>query len=70
MLQNPEKWLFSSYAAGGYSGQYETLANRYSSEGTQRELLNYYQHDMVQIVFKDLNCVLGLWAREASALEE
>ena len=30
----------------------ETLANGYSSESTQRELFNEYQHDRVKMVFK------------------
>ena len=33
----------------------ETLANGYSSESTQQELPNEYQHDRVWMVFKDLN---------------
>ena len=40
----------------------------YSSESTQRELLNEYKHDMFQMVFKDL-CVLVLWTKVASALK-
>ena len=46
----------------------ETLANGYSSESTQRELLNEYQHDRVSMVFKDFS-VLVLWTNVASALE-
>ena len=46
----------------------ETLAHRYSSEGTQRELSNEYQHDRVTMVFKNL-CVLVLWMKVALALE-
>ena len=46
----------------------ETLTNGYSSESTQRELSNEYQHDRVWIVFKKL-CVLVLWTKVASALE-
>ena len=30
----------------------ETLAHRYSSESTQRELSNEYQHNRVKMVFK------------------
>ena len=30
----------------------ETLANGYSSESTQRELSNEYQHDRVSMVFR------------------
>ena len=47
----------SPYVAGGYFGQYkmmqkswkmtETLANGYSSEITQQDLSNEYQHDRV-----------------------
>ena len=36
----------------------ETLAHGYSSESICRELSNEYQHDRVQMVFKNL-CVLG-----------
>ena len=46
----------------------ETLENGYSSESTQstqRELSNEYQHDRVQMVFKDL----VLWTKVASALK-
>ena len=46
----------------------ETLANGYSSESTQRELSNEYQHDRVLMVFKKF-CVLVLWMKVASALE-
>ena len=46
----------------------ETLANGYSSESTQRELSNEYQHDRVSMVFKDLS-ILVLWTNVASALE-
>ena len=35
----------------------EALANGYSSESTQRELSNEYQHDKVYIVFENL-CIL------------
>ena len=46
----------------------ETLALGYSSESTQRELSDEYQHDRVQMYFKNL-CVHVLWAKVASALE-
>ena len=46
----------------------ETLACGYSSQSTQHELSNEYQHDRVQKVFKNL-CVIVLWTRVASALE-
>ena len=46
----------------------ETLEYGYSSESTQRELSNEYQHDKVQMVFKNL-CVLVLWIKVASAME-
>ena len=36
----------------------ETLANGYSSESTQWELSNEYQHDRVLMIFKNL-CTLG-----------
>ena len=45
----------------------ETLVNGYSSESTQGELSNEYQHDRVYIVFKDL-CILVLWTKVVSAL--
>ena len=46
-----------------------TLANGYSSESTQRELSNEYQHDRVWMVLKNL-CVLVLkWGKVALALE-
>ena len=47
----------------------ETLANGYSSECTQRELSNEYQHDRVKIVCKSL-CGHVLWTNVASKLEE
>ena len=46
----------------------EILAHVYSSESAQQELSNEYQHDRVQIVFKNL-CILVLWAKVASASE-
>ena len=46
----------------------ETLANGYSSESTQRELSNEYQHDRVYMVFKNI-CILVIWTNVASALE-
>ena len=46
----------------------ETLANAYSSESTQRELSNEYQHDRVKMIFKNV-CILVLWTKVASALE-
>ena len=66
------------YAAGGLFGKYkkmqkaedmtETLAFGYSSESTQRELSNEYQHDRVKMFFREL-CILVLWMKVASALE-
>ena len=41
----------------------ETLAHEYSSESTQQELSNEYQHDRVKMVFKKI------MAKVASALE-
>ena len=46
----------------------ETLVYRYSSESTQRELSNEYQHDRVWMFFEKL-CVLVLWVKVPSALE-
>ena len=46
----------------------ETLANGCSSESTQRELSNEYQHDRVLTFFNFL-CILVLRAKVASALE-
>ena len=44
------------------------MANGYSSESTQRELSNGYQHDRVSMVFKDF-CIFLPWTKVASALE-
>ena len=46
----------------------ETLAYLYSSESTQGELSNEYQHDRASMVFKHI-CIRVLWAKVASALE-
>ena len=46
----------------------ETLANGYSYESIQRELLNEYQHDRVSMVFENL-CVLVLGTKVASAVK-
>ena len=46
----------------------ETLANGYSSESTQRELSNGYQHDRVWMVFQNLR-ILVLWTKIVLALE-
>ena len=46
----------------------ETLANGYSSECTQQELSDEYQHGWVWMVFNNL-CLLVLWMKVASALE-
>ena len=46
----------------------ETLAYGYSSESTQRELSNEYQHDRVWMVCNNL-CILVLCTKVASALE-
>ena len=43
-------------------------ANGYSSESAQQELSNEYQHDRVQLVFKNIR-VFVLWTKVASALE-
>ena len=42
----------------------ETLTHWYSSESTQREVCNEYQHDRVSIVIKDLG-ILVLWTKVA-----
>ena len=47
----------------------ETMANGYSSEGTQRKLFNEYQHDKVYDGFQKIVYVLVLWTKVASALE-
>ena len=44
------------------------MAHWYSSESTQQELSNEYQHDKGSMVFKCLS-VLVLWKKVASALE-
>ena len=36
------------------------MANGYSSESTHQELSNEYQHDSVQMFFKNI-CILVLW---------
>ena len=46
----------------------ETLAYGYSSESTPRELSNEYQHDRVEMVFKNI-CIPVLWKKVASALK-
>ena len=46
----------------------ETLANRYSSESTQRELYNKYQHNRVKIIFI-IFCFLVHWTKVTPALE-
>ena len=45
-----------------------TLARRYSSEITQRELPNEYQHGGVIMFFKNL-CVFVLWTKVALSFE-
>ena len=47
----------------------ENPAYGYSSDSSQRKLSNGYQYDRVQMAFKSL-CVLVLWTKVASALEE
>ena len=42
----------------------ETLAHGYSSERTQRERSNEYQHDRVKLVFNNL-CILVLLTKVA-----
>ena len=47
----------------------ETQAYGYSSERTQQELSNEYQHDRVWMVFKSLFVLSVPWMKVASALE-
>ena len=47
----------------------ETPAHEFLSESTQWEQSHEYQHDRVKVVFKKF-CVLVLWTKVASALEE
>ena len=66
------------FAAGGQFGQYKMmqknwemtkiLSHGYSSDSTQWEFSNEYQHDRVYIVFKNLY-VIVLWMKVALALE-
>ena len=46
----------------------ETMANGYSSESTQQELSNEYQHDRVEMVLKN-PCILVLRTKVALALD-
>ena len=46
----------------------ETVAFGYSCESTQRELSYEYEHDRVEMFFKNL-CILVLLMKVASALE-
>ena len=46
----------------------ETLAHGYSSESTQQELSNEYQHDRVTMVFKNLS-ILVLWTKASLTAE-
>ena len=46
----------------------ETLAHVYSSESTQQEISNEYQHDRVLAVCKNL-CFIVFWMTVAAALE-
>ena len=47
----------------------ETLAHGNSSDSTQRELSNEYQHDCDYMVFKS-RCIVALCAKAAQALGE
>ena len=47
----------------------ETMAHGYSSESTQSELSNEYQHDRVKLVFKN-TCVLVLWTKVVKTINE
>ena len=46
----------------------ETLANGYSSDSTQREISNRYQHDRFWMVVENIG-VLVLWTKVALVLE-
>ena len=46
----------------------ETLTHGYSSECTEEELSNEYQHDRVKMVFRN-GCILVLWTKVAEAME-
>ena len=46
----------------------ETLAYGYSSDSSQGDISNEYQHDRVWMIFKNL-CIIVLWTKIASALE-
>ena len=46
----------------------ETLANGYSSESTQRELSNEYQHDRVWMVLRNIGVIVHK-TKVAPALE-
>ena len=46
----------------------ETLVYGYSSDSTQREVSNEYQHDKVKMIFNNF-CIFVLWTKIASALE-
>ena len=46
----------------------ESLTRGYSSESTQQELSNEYQHDRVWMVSKN-RCVLVLWTKVVLALK-
>ena len=77
MWPNESKFL-NSYAADGQLCQFkmmqkswtytETLANGYSSESTQWELSNEYQHDRLWIFFEN-RCIFVIWMNEALALK-
>ena len=68
--------MLSPYAADGWPIQHdaktwkmtETLAHGYSSESTQRDLSNEYQHDRVWMFFINL-CAIVLWIKVALALD-
>ena len=47
---------------------FETLSHGYSSQSTQRELINECQHDRVK-GFKNV-CILVIWTLECEDLEE
>ena len=45
----------------------ETQAHSFSSDSTQQELSNEYQHDQVSMVFQNL-CILVLWTKVLEGL--
>ena len=46
----------------------ETLANRYSSESTQRELSNEYKHERIKMIIKNPCVPMINWTKVALGL--